>query len=88
MAIVARPDCRRHVYATQAAWPRGRKLRKRTYRCPRDGATYVFVIDRDGAVEQYRLEPGETLHAKRVRSFRVGSQAEGIAADRETANVS
>jgi 3-phytase len=48
----------------------------------------VFVIDRDGAVEQYRLEPGETLHAKRVRSFRVGSQAEGIVADRETANVS
>jgi myo-inositol-hexaphosphate 3-phosphohydrolase len=48
----------------------------------------VFVTDRDGAVEQYRLEPGEALHAKRVRSFRVGSQAEGIVADRETANVS
>jgi 3-phytase len=58
-----------------------------TYRSPRDGATYVFVTDRDGAVEQYRLEPGETLHAKRVRTFRVGSQAEGIVADRETAKL-
>ena len=58
-----------------------------TYRSPRDGAAYVFVTDRDGAVEQYRLDPrdGNTpaLGATRVRAFRVGSQAEGIVADRE-----
>ena len=28
-----------------------------TYRSPRDGAAYVFVTDRTGAVEQYRLDP-------------------------------
>ena len=58
-----------------------------TYRSPRDGNTYVFVTDRDGRVEQYRLESGETLQAKRVRSFSVGSQAEGIVADRERAKL-
>jgi 3-phytase len=58
-----------------------------TYRSPRDGETYVFVTDRDGNVEQYRLESGKTLEAKRVRSFSVGSQAEGIVADRERAKL-
>jgi 3-phytase len=62
-----------------------------TYRSPRGGAAYVFVTDRDGAVEQYRLDPaaGNTpaLTATRVRSFRVGSQAEGIVADRERARL-
>jgi 3-phytase len=62
-----------------------------TYRSPRDGAAYVFVTDRDGAVEQYRLDPrdGNTpaLGATRVRAFRVGSQAEGIVADRERARL-
>jgi 3-phytase len=62
-----------------------------TYRSPRDGAAYVFVTDRDGAVEQYRLDPasGDTpaLKATRVRAFRVGSQAEGIVADRERARL-
>jgi 3-phytase len=62
-----------------------------TYRSPRDGAAYVFVTDRDGAVEQYRLDPaaGDTpsLGATRVRAFRVGSQAEGIVADRERARL-
>lgn len=53
------------------------------YHSPRNGAFYVFVTDRDGAVEQYRLEDGKTLQASRVREFRVGSQAEGIVADRE-----
>src|SRR5262249_41381269 len=47
--------------------------------------------DRDGAVEQYRLDPrdGNTpaLGATRVRAFRVGSQAEGIVADRERARL-
>jgi 3-phytase len=61
------------------------------YRSPRDGAAYVFVTDRDGAVEQYRLDPaaGETpaLTATRVRAFRVGSQAEGIVVDRERARL-
>ena len=32
-------------------------------------------------------DSGETLQAKRVRSFRVGSQAEGIVADRERAKL-
>jgi 3-phytase len=62
-----------------------------TYRSPRDGAVYVFVTDRDGAVEQYRLDPqaGDrpALGATRVRAFRVGSQAEGIVADRERARL-
>ncbi|QEH38296.1 3-phytase precursor [Aquisphaera giovannonii] len=58
-----------------------------TYRSPRDGANYVFVTDREGVVEQYRLEAatdgGPGIRATRVRAFRVGSQAEGIVADRE-----
>lgn len=58
-----------------------------TYRSPRDGAVSIFVTDRDGAVEQYRLDPREgktpAFEATRVRAFRVGSQAEGIVADRE-----
>jgi 3-phytase len=58
-----------------------------TYQSPRDGATYVFVTDREGAVEQYRLDPGPQPQAARVRSFRVGSQAEGIVADRERARL-
>ncbi|MDG3007168.1 phytase [Paludisphaera mucosa] len=62
-----------------------------TYRSPRDGANYVFVTDRDGAVEQYKLAPSSghsgPLEATRVRAFRVGSQAEGIVADRERARV-
>ncbi len=62
-----------------------------TYRSPRDGAAYVFVTDRDGAVEQYRLDAASgdasALSATRVRAFRVGSQAEGIVADRERARL-
>jgi 3-phytase len=62
-----------------------------TYRSPRDGVAYVFVTDRDGAVEQYRLDPpaGTTaaIGATRVRAFRIGSQAEGIVADRERAQL-
>jgi 3-phytase len=62
-----------------------------TYRSPRDGSAYVFVTDRDGAVEQYRLAPasgdGRPFEATRVRAFRVGSQAEGIVADRERARL-
>jgi 3-phytase len=62
-----------------------------TYRSPRDGAAHVFVTDRDGAVEQYRLDPpaggDAAVKATRVRAFRVGSQAEGIVADRERARL-
>ena len=62
-----------------------------TYRSPRDGAAYIFVTDREGAVEQYRLdpstEPTAALRATRVRAFQVGSQAEGIVADRERARL-
>jgi len=62
-----------------------------TYRSPRDGAAYVFVTDRDGATEQYRLDApsanSKAIRATRVRAFRVGSQAEGIVADRERARL-
>jgi len=61
------------------------------YRSPRDGAAYVFLTDRSGAVEQYRLDPpagpGRAIGATRVRAFKVGSQAEGIVADRERARL-
>lgn len=62
-----------------------------TYRSPHDGTPYVFVTDRAGAVEQYRLDPptetGQAIGATRVRAFRVGSQSEGIVADRERARL-
>jgi 3-phytase len=60
-----------------------------TYRSPRNGECYVFVTDRDGGVEQYHLTATENrgLEARRVRAFRVGSQAEGIVADRERARL-
>ena len=62
-----------------------------TYRSPVNGVCYVFVTDRDGAVEQYRLEASaETtaaLRATRVRAFRAGSQSEGIVADRVRARL-
>ncbi len=53
------------------------------YRSPRDRAFYIFVTNKDGAVEQYRLDAdGESsIRATRVRSFGVGSTAEGCVAD-------
>jgi 3-phytase len=52
------------------------------YRSPRDRAFYVFVSNKDGDVEQYRLEvEGETIRGKRVRVIKVGSQVEGCVAD-------
>ncbi len=59
------------------------------YRSPRDGRSYVFVNDHDGAFEQYRLDPATdgTLNAVKVRQFRVGSQSEGCVADRETGRL-
>lgn len=62
-----------------------------TYRSPRDGAAYIFVTVREGAVEQYRLnpsaDPSRPFEASRVRGFQVGSQAEGIVADNETGKL-
>ena len=53
------------------------------YRSPRDRNCYIFVSNKDGDVEQYRLEAdaNETIHAQRVRSIKVGSQVEGCVAD-------
>jgi 3-phytase len=53
-----------------------------TYRSPRDRAHYVFVSNKDGVVEQYRLggESG-SIKAIRVRVIEVGSQVEGCVAD-------
>ena len=54
-----------------------------TYRSPRDRAFYVFVTNKDGNVEQYRLDPDSdsSIRATLVRSFGVGSTAEGCVAD-------
>jgi 3-phytase len=52
------------------------------YRSPRDGSFYIFVSNKEGAVEQYRIEAGgETIQGKRVRVIKVGSQVEGCVAD-------
>jgi 3-phytase len=52
------------------------------YRSPRDRAFYVFVSDKEGGVEQYRIEGGTgTIKATLVRVIKVGSQVEGCVAD-------
>ena len=52
------------------------------YRSAEDGDLYVFANDQGGAVEQWRLDPGDTgLTGTRVRSWAVGSQTEGCVAD-------
>ena len=52
------------------------------YRSPRDRAFYVFVSNKEGDVEQYRLRAeGEAIRATRVRAIEVGSQVEGCVAD-------
>ena len=52
------------------------------YRSAASGDLYVFANDQGGAVEQWRLDPGDTgLTGTRVRSWAVGSQTEGCAAD-------
>ena len=59
------------------------------YTSPKTGATYVFVTNKEGLVEQYSVS-GETkgrIAATKVRTFAVGSQAEGIVADRETGRL-
>jgi 3-phytase len=51
-----------------------------------DGAHYVFVNEADsGRMRQWRIRAaGAAIVAERVREIRVGSQAEGCAADDET----
>ena len=52
------------------------------YRSAASGDLYVFANDQGGAVEQWRLDPGDTgLTGARVRSWAVGSQTEGCVAD-------
>src|SRR5262249_18460628 len=53
------------------------------YHSPRSQAFYVFVTSKGGAVEQYRLDArGDgAIRATLVRSFHVGSTAEGCVAD-------
>ncbi|MHC4209073.1 MAG: phytase [Planctomycetota bacterium] len=55
------------------------------YHSPVSGAYYAFVNDKDGMVEQWRLQDnghGRVEH-ELVRSFSVGSQTEGMVADDE-----
>ncbi len=50
--------------------------------CTGAGANYLFVSNKQGDVEQYRLEAdGAKLKATRVRQIAVGSQVEGCVAD-------
>ncbi|WP_422927539.1 phytase [Singulisphaera sp. PoT] len=60
-----------------------------TYRSPRDDKAYAIVTNHDGKVEQYRLDAGSKgpLEVVKVRSFELGSQAEGCVADRETGKL-
>ena len=52
------------------------------YRSAASGDLFVFANDQGGAVEQWRLDPGDTgLTGTRVRSWAVGSQTEGCVAD-------
>ena len=52
------------------------------YRSAATGDLYVFANDQGGAVEQWRLDPGDAgLTGTRVRSWAVGSQTEGCVAD-------
>ncbi|MFO0856370.1 MAG: phytase [Phycisphaerales bacterium] len=54
-------------------------------RAKREGALYVFVCDKESAVEQWLIEDNGhgTLSASLVRSFRIATQAEGMVADEE-----
>ena len=52
------------------------------YRSPRDGAAYVFASNKEGVVEQYRIEGGTgSIKAAKVRVIEVGSQVEGCVVD-------
>jgi 3-phytase len=53
------------------------------YHSPRNGRFYIFVTSNDGRIEQYELREstGGTIGGTLVRTFQVGSNAEGCVAD-------
>jgi 3-phytase len=59
------------------------------YRNPSSGKIYAFVSQADGGqFEQYELfEAGGHVDARKVRSFNIGSQAEGCVADDELGHL-
>lgn len=58
------------------------------YRSRKDGRHHAFVIGKDGEVRQFALtDAGERVEGKLVRSFAVGSIAEGCVADDRTGHV-
>lgn len=55
------------------------------YHSPTTGRFHAFVNDKGGQVEQWELEDlGGVVSGRRVRSFDVGTQTEGCAADDQT----
>jgi len=56
-----------------------------TYKSPRDGLFSIFANNKQGRVEQYRLDSTseDAVRATLVRSFGVGSQTEGCVADHD-----
>lgn len=58
------------------------------YRSRKDGQHHAFVIGKDGEVRQFALtETGGRIEGKLVRSFAVGSIAEGCVADDRTGHL-
>lgn len=59
------------------------------YRSPRDGRCYFFVTNKQGKIEQYRMEetPGGRVTGVRVRAFALSSISEGCVADNELGDV-
>ncbi|MDR6224193.1 phytase [Desmospora profundinema] len=55
------------------------------YHSQRSGSFYALVLGKEGEFEQYRLSDNGKgrVKAKKVREFKLGSQAEGIVADDE-----
>lgn len=55
----------------------------------KDGGYYVFVNDTDGVVKQWLLEDSgkQTISARQVREFQMGSQTEGCVADDGTGDL-
>lgn len=58
------------------------------YQSKKTGLFYVFVNGKSGEVEQYELfEADNKVDAKLVRSFKLGTQTEGMVADDVTGNL-
>jgi len=59
------------------------------YRSRKEGRLHAFVIGKDGEVRQFALEPGAAgeVRSSLVRSFTVGSIAEGCVADDRTGSL-